>query len=122
MSEASSRKGVEKAAILLMTLGESEAAEILKHLGAKDVQKLGRTMADLAGVSREEVRNVLVDFNSAVEIGTSVGVGGDGEAQLLEDARYVLLDAALGQEDARRDRRVRESFRHQLQHFPLASA
>ena len=35
-----------------------------------------------------------------------VGVGGDGEAQLLEDAGHVLLDAAVGEEDARRDRRV----------------
>ena len=39
MSEAQKggRSGVERAAILLLTLGESEAAEILKHLGAKDV-------------------------------------------------------------------------------------
>jgi len=95
MSEAAkaSRNGVERAAILLMTLGESEAAEILKHLGAKDVQKLGRTMAELAGVSREEVRNVLVDFNAAVESGTSVGVGGD------EFVRKVLNNA-LGEEKA----------------------
>ena len=43
----SSRNGVERAAILLLTLGESEAAEILKHMGAKDVQRLGRSMAEL---------------------------------------------------------------------------
>jgi flagellar motor switch protein FliG len=95
MSEAgkSARNGVERAAILLMTLGESEAAEILKLLGAKDVQKLGRSMADLGGVSREEVRNVLIEFNTAVESGTSVGVGGD------EFVRKVLLNA-LGEEKA----------------------
>ena len=45
------RTGVERAAILLMTLGESEAAEILKHMGAKDVQRLGRSMAELTNVS-----------------------------------------------------------------------
>ncbi|HET9472853.1 MAG TPA: hypothetical protein VFO82_03115, partial [Steroidobacteraceae bacterium] len=57
-----SRPGVERAAILLLTLGESEAAEILKHLGAKDVQRLGRSMAELKNVSREEVRSVLGEF------------------------------------------------------------
>src|SRR6478735_2834322 len=54
------RTGVERAAILLLTLGESEAAEILKHLGAKDVQRVGRSMAELANVSRDDVRKVLV--------------------------------------------------------------
>ena len=56
---------MERAAILLLTLGESEAAEILKHMGAKDVQRLGAGMAELANVSREEVRSVLGEFTSA---------------------------------------------------------
>ena len=42
MSEAgANRSGVEQAAILLLTLGEQEAAQVLKHLGAKDVQRVG---------------------------------------------------------------------------------
>ena len=87
------RSGVEKAAILLLTLGESEAAEILKHMGAKDVQRLGRSMAELANVSRDEVRTVLGAFTSAVEKQTSLGVGGD------EFVRKVLVNA-LGEEKA----------------------
>jgi flagellar motor switch protein FliG len=87
------RSGVEKAAILLLTLGESEAAEILKHMGAKDVQRLGRSMAELTNVSRDEVRNVLGAFTSAVEKQTSLGVGGD------EFVRKVLVNA-LGEEKA----------------------
>ena len=65
MSEArgkGGRSGVERAAILLLTLGEDEAAEILKHMGAKDVQRLGRTMSELSNVSRDEVRDVLGEF------------------------------------------------------------
>src|ERR1044071_4689732 len=88
-----SRNGVERAAILLLTLGESEAAEILKHMGAKDVQRLGRSMAELSNVSREEVRSVLGEFTSAVEQQTSVGVGSD------EFVRRVLINA-LGEEKA----------------------
>jgi len=49
-----------------------------------------------------------------------VGVGGDRQLQLLEDARDVLLDAALGQEDPGGDRRVRQPLGHQLEHLPLA--
>ncbi len=68
MSRTSSRTGVERAAILLLTLGESEAAEILKHMGAKDVQRLGKTMSELTNVSKEEVRTVLSEFTAAVEM------------------------------------------------------
>src|SRR3954471_3924249 len=92
-SATAGRTGVERAAILLLTLGESEAAEILKHMGAKDVQRLGRSMAELTNVSRDEVRDVLGQFSSAVEKQTSLGVGGD------EFVRKVLVNA-LGEEKA----------------------
>lgn len=94
MNEAKGdRSGVERAAILLLTLGESEAAEILKHLGAKDVQRLGRSMAELQNVTRDEVRGVLGEFTSAVEMQTSLGVAND------EFIRKVLV-TALGEEKA----------------------
>jgi hypothetical protein len=51
-----------------------------------------------------------------------VGIGGSGKAQLLEDARHVLLDPAIGQEDARRDRRVDKTFGHELEQLALAGA
>jgi flagellar motor switch protein FliG len=92
-AKKSGRNGVERAAILLLTLGESEAAEILKHMGAKDVQRLGRSMAELNNVSRDEVRRVLGDFTTAIESQTSLGVGSD------EFIRKVLVNA-LGEEKA----------------------
>src|SRR3954452_200784 len=90
---AKSRSGVERAAILLLTLGESEAAEILKHLGAKDVQRLGRSMAELTSVSRDEVRTVLGEFTTTVESQTSLGVANE------EFVRKVLVNA-LGSDKA----------------------
>jgi flagellar motor switch protein FliG len=87
------RTGVERAAILLLTLGESEAAEILKHMGAKDVQRLGRSMSELTSVSRDEVRDVLGSFTTQLEAQTSLGVGSD------EFVRKVLVNA-LGDEKA----------------------
>ena len=71
------RSGTERAAILLLTLGEQEAAQVLKHMGAKEVQRIGAAMAKLANVSREEVHGVITDFSTSVESQTSVGVGAE---------------------------------------------
>lgn len=90
---ASSRPGVEQAAILLLSLGEQDAAQVLKHLGAKEVQKVGAAMAQLAGVSREEVSGVLGNFATRVEQQSSLGVDSD------EYVRKVLNEA-LGAEKA----------------------
>ena len=40
--------GVDKAAILLLVIGEQDAAEVMKHMGPKEVQSLGSAMANLA--------------------------------------------------------------------------
>ena len=94
MSEAAlDRPGVERAAILLLALGEQDAAQVLKHLGAKDVQRVGAAMAQLSGVSREEVSTVLSNFSSNVEQQTSFGVG-------TEDYIRKVLTEALGADKA----------------------
>ena len=55
-------KGVEEAAILLMSLGEEEAASVFRHLGPKEVQKLGETIARMKVIPRERVERVLQRF------------------------------------------------------------
>lgn len=57
-----SAEGLQRSAILMMSLGESEAAEVLKHLGPREVQKLGATMAALKNVSRERVLDAFDAF------------------------------------------------------------
>jgi len=57
-------KGTENAAILLMSLGEEQAAEVFKHLAPKEVQKLGETIAKLKAVPRERVEEVMTKFSS----------------------------------------------------------
>lgn len=56
-------QGLEDAAILLMSLGEEEAAEVFRHLSPKEVQRLGETIARLKTVPRERVENVLQRFS-----------------------------------------------------------
>lgn len=57
-------KGLENAAILLMSLGEEEAAGVFKHLSPKEVQSLGETIARMKSIPRERVENVLETFTS----------------------------------------------------------
>lgn len=95
MAEASSGKfsGTERAAIFLLSLGETEAAQILKHMGPKEVQKVGAAMASMANVSRDQVQSILGDFIETVDNQTALGVGSE------EYIRKVMVDA-LGEEKA----------------------
>ncbi|MGH6648552.1 flagellar motor switch protein FliG [Aquabacterium sp.] len=86
-------KGLEDAAILLMSLGEEEAAEVFKHLEPKEVQGLGETIAKLKTVPRERVDKVLTRF---ADDSTDLGV-------LVPDTdEYIkaVLRKALGDEKA----------------------
>jgi flagellar motor switch protein FliG len=66
--------GTQRAALLLMTLGEQEAAEVLKFMGAQEVQQLGMAMASLKNVSRDDADAVLSGFITDVEEQTTLGV------------------------------------------------
>ena len=57
-------KGIENAAILLMSLGEEQAAEVFKHLAPKEVQRLGETIAKMKGISRERLEEVMSKFTT----------------------------------------------------------
>ena len=87
------RSGTERAAILLLSLGEQEAAEVMKHMGAKDVQRIGSAMTQLANISREDVTAILSEFSVTVEEQTSLGVG-------VDDYLRKVLTSALGEEKA----------------------
>jgi flagellar motor switch protein FliG len=87
------RNGTERAAILLLSLGEQEAAEVMKHMGAKDVQRIGAAMTQLQNISRKEVTEVLGEFTTTVENQTSLGVG-------IDDYLRKVLIGALGEDKA----------------------
>ncbi|MFB9887575.1 flagellar motor switch protein FliG [Balneatrix alpica] len=93
MSEAPKLTQIEKTAILLMTLGESDAAEILKHMGPKEVQKIGSAMAQLRSVQQDQVEAVIAEFLSQVGNQTGLGIGSDS---------YIrrMLTQALGEDKA----------------------
>lgn len=93
--------GPERAAILLMSLGEAEAAEVLKHMAPKDVQKVGQAMAALSNVSRDRATVVMDSFVQTLNNQTSLGVGADDYVRrvmvgaLGEDKAAGLIDRIL---------------------------
>jgi flagellar motor switch protein FliG len=84
---------VEDAAILLMSLGEEEAAEVFKHLAPKEVQRLGETIAKMKAIPRERVDNVLDKFTI---------VAGEQSMLVADTDEYVksVLRRALGEDKA----------------------
>jgi flagellar motor switch protein FliG len=85
--------GVQRGAVLLMSLGEQDAAEVLKHMNAKEVQKLGVAMATISNISRAQVDEVMTAFVTELQEQTSLGVGAD------DYVRNVLVQA-LGEDKA----------------------
>jgi flagellar motor switch protein FliG len=94
MPEPHTLKGIERAAVLLMALGEDHAAEILKHMEPRELHKLGATMANLSNINREQVSAVLLEFTEQVSHKTSLGV---------DSQSYVrsILTRALGRDKAK---------------------
>jgi len=83
----------QQAALLLMTLGEGEASEVLKFMDAKEVQRLGAAMASLTNISKEQASGVLDVFIIDVEDQTSFGIG-------TEDYVRKVLTNAFGAKKA----------------------
>lgn len=86
-------QGLEDAAILLMSLGEEEAAEVFKHLEPKEVQRLGETIARMKAIPREKVEDVLDKFHN---------VASEQSMLVADTDEYVkaVLRKALGEDKA----------------------
>jgi len=102
MSEA----GVMRSAILMLALGADEAAEVMKFLSPKEVQKLGSAMATLKSVGREQVETVVGEFLTEAELSSDFGLDSDEYIRsvltkaLGEDKASGLLNRILQSRDA----------------------
>jgi len=85
--------GLERSALLMLGLGETHAAEILRHMGPKEVQEIGVAMAGLSQVTNSQMELVMQKFVGAIGEQTSLGVGSD---------QYIrnMLTSALGADKA----------------------
>ncbi|MEO8299147.1 MAG: flagellar motor switch protein FliG [Burkholderiales bacterium] len=86
-------QGLEDASILLMSLGETEAAEVFKHLTPKEVQRLGEAIAKMKVVTRER-------FDAVVERFTTQAAEQSLLVSNTDDYVKNVLRMALGDEKA----------------------
>ena len=86
-------EGIEKSAIFLMTLGENDAAEVLKYLEPKEVQKISSAMITLKNLSRDQIAQVFHDFLLVASEKTTIG---------MDSNDYIrnMLNKALGEDKA----------------------
>lgn len=97
--------GIQKAAILMLALGADEAAEVMKHLGPREVQKLGAAMSVMKAVQTDDLVTVLEDFTDETSDTSSIGV--DSREYIREvftkalgdDMATTLIDRILGAEE-----------------------
>jgi flagellar motor switch protein FliG len=79
--------GSQRAAVLMLLLGEQQAAEIIRFLNPKEVQSLGGAMVSVADLSQEAVNVVLDEFVATLKKQTSLGLGtGDYVEKVLKRA------------------------------------
>ena len=90
---ARSFTGVEKAAVLMMLVGEEEAAAILQKLDPEEVRQLGKAMFAVADVGEPEVQMVLDDFVGKARDRTAIGFD---PKPIIE----TMMTRALGPEKA----------------------
>jgi len=100
VTEASSDKpaelsGIEKSAVVMMSVGQDVAAEVIKQLSQLEINMLAVAMARIAQVSKQAVPTVFREFVDLMLQETSIGIGAE---------EYVsgVLERALGAEPAAR--------------------
>ena len=86
--------GLQKAAVLLITLGPEKAANIFKHLKEEEIEQLTLEIANTRSVSASQKEEVLNEFYEVCLAQQYIAEGGIGYAK-------DLLQKALGEEKAK---------------------
>jgi flagellar motor switch protein FliG len=98
--------GVMRSAVLMLALGADEAAEVMKFLSPKEVQKLGSAMATMKSVGRDQVETVVTEFLTEAGLSSDFGLDSDEYIRsvltkaLGEDKASGLLNRILQSRDA----------------------
>ena len=91
--ELANMSSTERAAVLMLLLGEQQAADIIRYLNPKEVQSLGASMVAVSDLSQEAVNAVLDEFVATIKRQTSLGLG-------TTDYVEKVLKRALGDDKA----------------------
>ena len=92
-AELEALSSTQKAAVLMLLLGEQQAADIIKYMSPKEVQALGGAMTSVQDLSQEAVSAVLDEFIATIKKQTTLGLG---SSDYVEN----VLKRALGEDKA----------------------
>jgi flagellar motor switch protein FliG len=86
---------LEKSAVVMLSIGEEAAAEVMKHMTQLEINVLSLAMARISSVSKTEVTAVYQEFIDTMLQETSIGIG---------SSTYIhgVLERALGTDKAER--------------------
>ena len=91
--ELETMTSTERAAVIMLLMGEAQAAEAIKFMNPKEVQALGSAMVGVVDLSQETVAKVLDDFVGTIKQQTNLGLG-------TPDYVEAILKRALGEDKA----------------------
>lgn len=99
--------GAQRAAVFLLAVGEQSAAEVLKHLNPKQVQKVGQVMTTLGDITRPQIEEIVEAFLEEIQSKTGLAIGSEDYVRkvliraLGEDKAGGLVDRILGGSSSR---------------------
>jgi len=93
LAELETLTSTERAAVIMLLMGETQAAEAIKFMSPKEVQALGSAMVGVVDLSQETVAKVLDDFVGTIKQQTNLGLG-------TPDYVEAILKRALGEDKA----------------------
>mgnify|MGYP001373813077 FL=1 len=91
--ELETMTSTERAAVIMLLLGETQAADIIRYMNPKEVQALGSSMVGVVDLSQETVSAVLDDFVGTIKQQTNLGLG-------TTDYVEAVMKRALGEDKA----------------------
>ncbi len=89
----SSLNGAQRAAVLLMVLGESEASKVLKFMDPEELEVIGTAMNEIKNVTQSHIYDVLNDFSDINQVHTPLEIG-------AQDYLKKILLQAIGPQKA----------------------
>jgi len=92
-AEFAAMASAQKAAVLMLLLGEEQAADIMRFLNRREVNALGKAMVEVSDLSRDLVGMVVDDVINVIKHQTDLGMGAN-------DYVINVLKAALGDDKA----------------------
>jgi flagellar motor switch protein FliG len=89
--------GPQKTAVLCLALGEKFTGEVFKRLDRKEIARISKAMMDIETVPKEQVEEVVREFNDTLQLGKEMVTGGPDQVRRMlmkaldsDTAKYIM--------------------------------